>query len=81
MRLKSNIGKVRITYGGRTVGAPRKIRTVPGYKAEISAPIRVRRNGRVFKFVAWGKRRKRTRIYPVPSKKKLKLVARYKRVR
>ncbi len=81
LRLKSNIGKVRITYGGRTVGAPRKIKTVPGYKAEISAPIRVRRNGKVFKFVAWGKRRKRTRIYPVPSKKKLKLVARYKRVR
>ena len=78
VRLRSNIGKVRLSYGGRTVRAPRKTVSAIGFHATLSAPVTVRDRGRLYRFKRWKHGGKRNQVFTIPDHKQ-KLVAKYKR--
>ena len=77
LRLRTNVGKVRLSYGGRTVKAPEKLRAAIGFHANLSAPRQVRRNGRIFRFKRWSQGGRRNQVFTIPAKS-TKLVAKYK---
>jgi hypothetical protein len=78
LRLRTNIGKVKLSYGGRNVRAPEKFRAAVGFEANLSAPARVRKKGRVFRFKRWSQGGRRSQVFTIPGKKK-KLTAKYRR--
>ena len=45
LRLRTSIGKVRLSYGGRTVKAPNNIQAAIGFRANLSAPAEVMTRG------------------------------------
>ena len=79
MRLRSNIGKVKLSYGGRTVRAPKKFRSAIGFRANLSAPAQVRKGNALYRFKRWSHGGRRSQVFEVPAKKK-KLIAKYRRV-
>jgi len=79
VRLRSNIGKVRLSYGGRTVRTPKRLETAVGFDANLSAPGTVRKGGGLFRFKRWKHGGKRNQIFTVPDVND-KIVAKYRRV-
>ncbi|MGH2922837.1 MAG: PQQ-dependent sugar dehydrogenase [Solirubrobacterales bacterium] len=79
VRLRTNIGKVKLSYGGRTVKAPSKFDAAVGFHANLSAPKIVRKGGRLYRFNRWKQGGKRSQVFVIPARKG-KLVAKYKRV-
>ena len=78
LRLRSNIGKLKLSYGGRTVKAPDKFRAAIGFRANLSAPAHVRTGGSTFTFRRWSQGGGRSQVFKIPAKRKT-LVARYRR--
>ena len=77
LRLKTNIGKVKLSYGGRNVKAPEKFRAAIGFEANLSAPKRVRKKGRTFRFKRWSIGGRRSQVFTIPGNKKT-VTAKYK---
>jgi glucose/arabinose dehydrogenase/PKD repeat protein len=67
LRLRTNIGKVKLSYGGRTVKAPKNLRAAVGFRANLSAPREVRNEGKVFRFRRWKQGGPRAQVYPIPA--------------
>ena len=67
LRIRTNIGKVKLSYGGRTVKAPDNIRAAVGFNANLSAPREVRNEGEVFRFRRWSQGGGRAQVYPIPG--------------
>ena len=79
IRLRSNVSKVKLSYGGRTVRAPKKFESAIGFDANLSAPKTVRKGGRLFRFKRWKHGGHRSQIFEIPDRNR-KLVAKYRRV-
>ncbi len=79
MRLRTNIGKVKLSYGGRTVRAPSRFQSAIGFRANLSAPETVRDGGSLYRFKRWQHGGSRSQVFKVPDRSRT-LVAKYKRV-
>ena len=66
LRIRTNIGKVTLDYGGRTVKAPQNVQAAIGFAANLSAPPQVKQGGDVFRFKRWSQGGPRAQIYPIP---------------
>jgi len=69
LRLRTNIGKVKLSYGGRTVKAPEKLRAAVGFRANLSAPPEVTKKGKTFRFKRWSQGGGRAQVYDIPPGK------------
>jgi PKD repeat protein len=67
LRLRTNIGKVKLSYGGRTVKAPEKLRAAVGFRANLSAPPEVTKKGETFRFKRWSQGGRRVQGFQVPA--------------
>jgi glucose/arabinose dehydrogenase len=78
LRLRSNVGKVKLSYGGRTVKAPEKFEAAIGFRANLSAPARVTKGGFTYRFKRWSQGGRRTQVFTIPDERET-LVAKYRR--
>jgi glucose/arabinose dehydrogenase len=69
LRLRTNIGKVKLSYGGRTVKAPEKLRGAIGFRANLSAPREVKKKGKTFRFKRWSQGGGRAQVYDIPPER------------
>ncbi|MDP9227952.1 MAG: PQQ-dependent sugar dehydrogenase [Actinomycetota bacterium] len=79
LKIASNVRGVPLSYGGRTINAPKKLTAAVGFNANLSAPARFGR----FRFAGWSQGGRRVQIFEIPAKrakagKRVKITARYK---
>jgi glucose/arabinose dehydrogenase/PKD repeat protein len=79
LRLRTDIGKVKLSYGGRTVKAPTKFEAAIGFHANLSAPATVRKGGVTYRFRRWKHGGDRSQVFTIPDRAR-KLVAKYTRI-
>ena len=80
LRLRADIGKVKLSYGGRTVRTPDKFEAAIGFRANLSAPATVQKGGVTYRFKRWSDGARRNRVFTIPDEP-TKLVAKYRRGR
>jgi glucose/arabinose dehydrogenase len=80
LMLESDVPGVRLSYGGRPISPPKRLTAAVGFHANLTAPARVSRGGRSFRFTGWSQGGSRVQIFDVPDKKTT-LRAEYKPVR
>jgi glucose/arabinose dehydrogenase len=78
VRVRTNIGKLRLSYGGREVGAPAQFQSAIGFHATLSAPATVRKGGSLYRFRRWTQGGRRNQVLVVPDHPE-RLIAKYKR--
>lgn len=80
IRLRTDIGKVKLSYGGRTLKAPEKFQAAIGFRANLSAPARVTNGGVTYRFKRWSQGGRRNQVFTIPDEAET-LEAKYRRAR
>jgi hypothetical protein len=79
LSLRSWPSGVRLGYGERSYRTPADLITAIGYRPLVAAPLRVRRGGRLYRFVRWSDGGRRVHSVPIPATP-LTLKASYRRI-
>jgi glucose/arabinose dehydrogenase len=79
LRIMSRPRGVELSYGGREVKAPKKIKAAAiGFAANLSAPAEAKVDGDTYNFVRWKHGGRRSQIYTIPAEAS-KVIAIYKK--
>ncbi len=67
LKIASEPKGIKLSYGGRTIAAPKEVESAVGYRATLSAPATATIGGRQFRFAGWSQKGKRVQVYEIPA--------------